>query len=98
MGHMGGRTAARSPLSDELPTYRRDDRRHWIDDGWDCQDTWNQVPLADSLTDVAYRTDLRCPTALCRRFAPYSGTARCLKQMLLSLGHTRFAAGVSRGS
>ena len=67
-------TLAVAEVSAELPVYSRDDWRHWIDDDGDCQDTRNEVLLAESLVDAAYRSDQRCRVASGRWLAPYSGT------------------------
>ncbi len=57
-----------------MPVYSRDERRHWIDEDGDCQDTWNEVLLAETRADVSYRSDRRCRVASGQWFAPYTGT------------------------
>ena len=57
-----------------LPAYDRDDWKHWTDQDGDCQDTRQEVLLAESTTGVAFRTDRRCRVATGRLLAPYSAT------------------------
>ena len=63
-----------SEVSGELPAYSRDDWRHWTDEDGDCRDTRNEVLLAESMTDVTYRSDRHCRVDSGQWFAPYSGT------------------------
>ena len=57
-----------------LPAYDRNDWKHWTDQDGDCQDARQEVLIAESATEVTYRTDRRCRVATGRWLAPYSAT------------------------
>ena len=67
MGECGGGPA-------DLPAYDRDDWNHWTDRDSDCQDTRQEVLVAESTTEVAHRTDRRCRVVTGRWLVPYSAT------------------------
>ena len=57
-----------------LPTYDRDDWKHWTDADGDCQNARNEALIAESRVSVSYRTDRRCRVATGEWRAPYTGT------------------------
>ena len=56
----------------DLPAYNRDEWEHWTDEDGDCQDTRQEVLLAESITDVTYESDKGCRVATGQWLAPYS--------------------------
>ena len=57
-----------------LPTYDRNDWRHWTDADGDCQDARQEVLVAESRTTPSFRTDRRCRVTAGQWLAPYTGT------------------------
>ena len=60
-------------VSPDLPSYDRDDWRHWVDGDKDCQNTRHEVLIEESLAKVAFKTDRKCQVATGEWFAPYTG-------------------------
>ena len=58
---------------DDLPRYDRDDWRHWTDDDSDCQDTRQEVLVAESASRVTYVDDRQCRVESGRWWDPYTG-------------------------
>ena len=58
---------------DDLPRYDRDDWRHWTDDDRDCQDTRQEVLVAESRSRVTYVDDRQCRVEAGRWWDPYTG-------------------------
>ena len=59
---------------DDLPRYDRDDWRHWTDNDSDCQDTRQEVLVAESRSRVTYVDDRQCRVESGRWWDPYTGT------------------------
>ncbi len=59
-------------LPADLQTYDRDDWKHWTDEDDDCQDTRQEVLLAESVVDVTYQDDKACRVVAGRWITPYS--------------------------
>lgn len=58
---------------EDMTTYDRQDWRHWIDEDGDCQDSRQEVLIAESLSSVTYRSDRECRVVAGQWFAPYTG-------------------------
>ncbi len=63
-----------SEIPANLPAYDRHDWKHRTDPDGDCQDTRNEVLIAESPTTVTYRIDRECRVAAGEWLAPYSST------------------------
>ena len=57
----------------DLPPYDRDDWRHWTDDDSDCQDTRQEVLVAESASQVVFDADRQCRVESGHWFDPYTG-------------------------
>ena len=60
-------------VPDNLPPYDRDDWRHWTDDDSDCQDTRQEVLIAESASQVRFSGDRQCRVKSGHWFDPYTG-------------------------
>ena len=60
-------------VSPDLPSYDRDDWRHWVDEDKDCQNTRHEALIEESLAKVAFKTDRKCQVATGEWFDPYTG-------------------------
>ncbi len=58
---------------DDLPRYDRADWRHWTDADGDCQDTRQEVLVAESASRVTYGDDRQCRVEAGRWWDPYTG-------------------------
>ena len=56
-----------------LPTYDRNEWRHWTDEDRDCQDTRQEVLVAESLVEVEFRSESECRVTEGEWFAAYTG-------------------------
>lgn len=62
-------------LPSGIPSYDRDDWKHWNDADGDCQDSRQEVLVAESLTPVAYMDDRACRVDTGPLIGPYTGEA-----------------------
>ena len=56
-----------------LPTYDRDDWRHWVDDDGDCQNARHETLVAESRIAVTFTDEERCTVATGEWLDPYTG-------------------------
>jgi hypothetical protein len=53
--------------------YNRQDWKHWIDEDDDCQDTRQEVLIAESKVPVTFETSKKCEVAAGKWICPYTG-------------------------
>ena len=58
----------------DRPAYDRDEWGRWSDADGDCQDTRQEVLIAESLVPVTYRTERQCSVASGEWFGAFTGT------------------------
>ena len=58
----------------DLPPYDRDDWRHWTDEDGDCQDTRQEVLIAESSGPLRYRDERQCRVTQGQWLDPYTGS------------------------
>ena len=61
-------------IPSNLPTYDRDDWRHWTDADSDCQDARQEVLVAESRRAVSFKTERKCRVTSGQWLAPYTNT------------------------
>ena len=66
-------TIAVAPRESDIPTYDRDDWKHWRDDDRDCQDARQEVLIAESEVPVAFEDGRECRVESGRWTDPYTG-------------------------
>ena len=63
-----------APVPADIPGYDRDEWRHWIDTDSDCQDTRQEVLIAESRTAVSYASSRECRAQSGFWVGPYTGS------------------------
>ena len=61
------------PVPFNLPSYDRDDWRHWVDDDGDCQNARHETLVAESRIAVTFTDEDRCTVATGEWLDPYTG-------------------------
>ncbi len=61
-------------IPSDLPTYDRGEWRHWTDEDRDCQNTRQEVLVAESMVEVVFRSESECTVTEGEWFAAYTGT------------------------
>ena len=64
---------SQAPVPNAIPTYDRKQWRHWIDADGDCQDTRQEVLIAESTTQVTFETAKQCRVASGTWDGPFTG-------------------------
>ena len=62
-----------APVPSDIPSYDRDEWRHWIDEDRDCQDTRQEVLIEESSSPVEYEDSDQCRVAEGEWDGPYTG-------------------------
>ena len=62
-----------APIPADIPDYDRGDWKHWVDEDGDCQDTRQEVLVAESLDQVTFETDRECRVETGRWFGAFTG-------------------------
>ena len=62
-------------ISGDLPTYSRDDWKHWTDDDRDCQNTRAEVLILESIASPTFATEKQCRVTGGKWEGPYTGQA-----------------------
>ena len=62
-----------SEVPESIPEYDRGEWRHWTDEDGDCQDSRQEVLIAESLVEVTYEDDRQCRVEWGRWWAPHLG-------------------------
>ena len=53
-------------VSPDLPSYDRDDWKHWVDEDKDCQNMRHEILIEESSAKVAFKTDRKCQGGVVR--------------------------------
>ena len=61
------------PVPGAVPDYDRGEWRHWVDEDGDCQDTRQEVLVAESVSLVVYEDSRQCRVASGTWVGPYTG-------------------------
>ena len=67
-------TISVAELAADLPSYDRDDWRHWTDADGDCQNARHETLIEESRIPVAFKDERRCQVASGEWAGPYTGT------------------------
>ena len=62
-----------APVPGAVPDYDRGEWRHWVDEDSDCQDTRQEVLVAESVSLVVYEDSRQCRVASGTWVGPYTG-------------------------
>jgi hypothetical protein len=62
-----------APILTNIPSYDRDDWRHWIDVDGDCQNARHEVLIEESVVEVTFTNEGECTVATGRWNAPFVG-------------------------
>ena len=62
-----------APVPSDIPSYDRDEWRHWVDEDRDCQDTRQEALIVESSSPVEYEDSDQCRVAEGEWDGPYTG-------------------------